>query len=178
MDAIEAIKTRRSVRRYTVEPIPDEILEDIIDCARLAPTARNEQPWTFVVITDPEVRERLAQEAQKGRFIAGAPACVAVFCRSEAAASLAGCRRRRREYHAGRPRLRDRFLLGQFLPQGAFRHRGGAAGLSAGAGAHGPRRPGVIRRKSPLRRKSRWGRLCSGRAFNQYPPLLGAVYQA
>jgi len=88
MDAIEAIKTRRSVRRYTAEPIPDEVLEDIIDCARLAPTARNEQPWTFVVITDPEVRERLAQEAKKGRFIADAPACVAVFCRSEAAAPL------------------------------------------------------------------------------------------
>jgi len=88
MDAIEAIKTRRSVRRYTAEPIPDEVLEDIIDCARLAPTARNEQPWTFVVITDPEVRERLSQEARKGRFIAEAPVCVAVFCRSEAAAPL------------------------------------------------------------------------------------------
>jgi nitroreductase len=88
MDAIEAIKTRRSVRRYTSQPIPDEVLEDIIDCARLAPSARNQQPWAFVVITDPEVRGRIAQEAQKGRFIAGAPACVAVFCRIEASAPL------------------------------------------------------------------------------------------
>ena len=88
MDAIEAIKTRRSIRRYTSEPIPDEVLEDIVDCARLAPTGHNEQPWTFVVITDPEVRARLAQEAQKGRFIAEAPACVAVFCRTDAATPL------------------------------------------------------------------------------------------
>lgn len=88
MDAIDAIKTRRSVRRYAGLPIQDEVLEDIIDCARLAPTARNEQPWAFVVITDPEVRERIAQEALKGRFIADAPACVAVFCRREAAAPL------------------------------------------------------------------------------------------
>ena len=88
MDVIEAIKTRRSVRRFTTRAIPDEVLEDIIDCARLAPSGHNEQPWTFVVITDPEVRSRLAQEAGKGRFIADAPACVAVFCRSGAATPL------------------------------------------------------------------------------------------
>ena len=116
MDAIEAIKTRRSVRRYTSEPIPDEVLEELIDCARLAPSGHNEQPWTFVVITDPEVRERLAQEAKKGRFIAEAPACVAVFCRTDAATPPAGRLCRHRKYHACRPVLRDRFLLGQFLP--------------------------------------------------------------
>lgn len=70
MDAIEALKTRRSVRIYQNRPIPKEVLEDIIDCARLAPTAMNRQPWAFVVVTEKETRQRIAQAA----------ACVAVFC--------------------------------------------------------------------------------------------------
>jgi len=51
MEAIEALKTRRCVRVYTGQSVPREVIEDIIDCARLAPTARNEQPWEFVVVT-------------------------------------------------------------------------------------------------------------------------------
>lgn len=88
MDAIEAIKSRRSVRRYSAIPIQDEVLEDIIDCARLAPTGHNEQPWVFIAITDPAVRARIAKEAKKGRFIADAPACVAIFCRPDASTPL------------------------------------------------------------------------------------------
>jgi len=51
MDCIEALKTRRSVRAYTGEPVPREVIEDIIDCGRLAATAINIQPWEFVVVT-------------------------------------------------------------------------------------------------------------------------------
>ncbi|HAI85465.1 MAG TPA: nitroreductase family protein, partial [Firmicutes bacterium] len=50
MDAIEAIKGRRSVRRYLSDSVPREIIEDIVDCGRLAPSARNDQPWEFVVV--------------------------------------------------------------------------------------------------------------------------------
>jgi nitroreductase len=88
MDVIEAIKARRSVRRYTAEPISDEVLEELIDCARLAPTGHNEQPWAFIAITDPAVRARIAKEAKWGRFIADAPACVAIFCRPDASTPL------------------------------------------------------------------------------------------
>jgi nitroreductase len=79
-DAITVIKTRRSVRSYTHGPIPKEVLEDIVDCGRLAPTGRGVQPWEFIVVTNSDVRADLAQIAEYGKFIAEAPACVVVFC--------------------------------------------------------------------------------------------------
>jgi nitroreductase len=81
MQPIELLKTRRSIRAYTPQAVPREIIEDIIDCGRLAPTARNEQPWEFVVVTDKAVRSGIAQAADYGRFIADAPVCVAVLSR-------------------------------------------------------------------------------------------------
>ena len=81
MDAIEALKTRRSIRAYKPEPVPKEILEDIIDCGRLAATACNEQLWEFVVVTDAQTRSRLAGLATNGPFIADAPVCVVVLCK-------------------------------------------------------------------------------------------------
>jgi len=81
VDAIEAIKTRRSVRSYSPDPVPTEIIEDIIDCARFAPTGRGEEPWEFVVVTDERTRKKITDLAQYGRFIATAAVCVAVFCR-------------------------------------------------------------------------------------------------
>ena len=80
MDAIEALKTRRSVRQFTPEPVARETIEDIVDCGRLAATACNEQPWEFVVVTDLDARAWLAQLATNGSFIADAPVCVAVLC--------------------------------------------------------------------------------------------------
>jgi nitroreductase len=61
MDAIEAMKSRVSVRNYEQRPVPREVLEDIADCGRLAPTGRNEQAWTFVVVTEPGLRAKLAE---------------------------------------------------------------------------------------------------------------------
>jgi nitroreductase len=81
MEALEAIKTRRSVRSFTAKPVPREIIEQIIDGARLAPSANNVQPWEFVVVTDQAVRERIADLTDYGKFIADAPVCIAVFCR-------------------------------------------------------------------------------------------------
>jgi len=79
MDTIEALKTRRSVRKYTGSPVPREILGDLVDCARLAPTANNVQPWEFVVVTEPAMLRNIARTTDYGRFIADAAACVAVL---------------------------------------------------------------------------------------------------
>ena len=79
MDAIEVLKTRRSVRAYTRAPVPRKIIEDIVDCGRLAPTANNVQPWEFVVVTDPELLRRIAVITEYGKFIADAPVCVVVL---------------------------------------------------------------------------------------------------
>ena len=49
MDAMDAIMKRRSVRSFTATPVPVKIIEKIVDAGRLAPTARNVQPWEFEI---------------------------------------------------------------------------------------------------------------------------------
>lgn len=78
--AICVIKERRSIREYLQKPIPKEVLEDIVDCGRLAPSARNLQPWLFIVSTEETIKEEIAQLATYGKFIANAAACISVFC--------------------------------------------------------------------------------------------------
>lgn len=81
MDALTALTTRRSVRKYKPDPVPRELLEQIVDAGRLAPTARNVQPCEFVVITDADRRRQLADISEFGKFIADAPACIVVLSR-------------------------------------------------------------------------------------------------
>ncbi|HOF60348.1 MAG TPA: nitroreductase family protein [Candidatus Latescibacteria bacterium] len=81
MDALTVIKTRRSVRAFADRQVPREVLEDIVDCGRLAATARNEQPWEFIVVTDPAMRAKIADLAEYGKFIAQASACIVVVCK-------------------------------------------------------------------------------------------------
>ena len=59
MDALEAMRRRRSVREYTGEPIPKEDLETIVDAGRLAPSGYNTQPWDFVIVTERDMIEQL-----------------------------------------------------------------------------------------------------------------------
>ncbi len=80
MDAIECIKTRRSIRAYIDRPVPRAVVEDIVDCGRLAATAINIQPWIFVVVEGAGLRKRIADVTDYGKFIAQAPVCIAVFC--------------------------------------------------------------------------------------------------
>jgi nitroreductase len=81
MDAIEVLKTRRSVRAYTRGAVARKIIEDVVDCGRLAATAINLQPWEFVVVTGPELLRRIAETTDHGEFIADAPVCVVVLCK-------------------------------------------------------------------------------------------------
>lgn len=80
MELIDVIKARRSIRKYEDRPIPGDVINDILDCARLAPTAINIQPWLVGCVTDKALLERLANLADHGRFIKGSAACFAVFC--------------------------------------------------------------------------------------------------
>ena len=80
MDVIEILKKRRSVRLFLDKPIAKEDLETIVDAARFAPTARNVQPWEFVIIVDSGILSKISKLAENGRFISGCKACIAVFC--------------------------------------------------------------------------------------------------
>lgn len=86
MDVFEAIKTRRSVRKYRPESIPDEKLEIIFEAARLAPSAGNRQPWRFVVVQDPDRKKALAEVANNQSFLSGASTIVAAISDPEASA--------------------------------------------------------------------------------------------
>jgi len=81
MDAIEAIKTRCSAREFKDEAIEKALIEKIVDCGRLAPTARKEEPWEFVVVTDKKLLAAMADATDHGKFIKGSACAIAVFCR-------------------------------------------------------------------------------------------------
>lgn len=76
---IDIIKQRRSERKFSDKPIDKEILKDIVDCARLAPTAFDVQPWHFVVITDPQIKNEIAKGRSWEHFVSECPAVVAVL---------------------------------------------------------------------------------------------------
>ena len=71
MDFFEAVKRRSSVREYASTPVARGDLEKIIDCARLSPTARGEEPWEFVVVTDKEKIKELGEMTDHGKFLSG-----------------------------------------------------------------------------------------------------------
>jgi nitroreductase len=75
MEAIEAIRKRRSVRKFTGAIVPREDLETIVDAGRLAATGSNRQPWDFIVVTN---REMLDQLSVVGKWMSKAGAIIAV----------------------------------------------------------------------------------------------------
>ncbi len=77
-ETIKSIKCRRSIRNYQTAEIPEDVLEELIDCARLAPTARNTQPWEFIIIKDKDTLDNIGRLASHGPFIKDAAACIIV----------------------------------------------------------------------------------------------------
>lgn len=55
------LRTRRSIRRFKTDPVPDSVIQNILATATFAPSAHNRQPWRFAVITSRGVREKLAE---------------------------------------------------------------------------------------------------------------------
>lgn len=66
-DFLRQIKKRRTVRDYSARPVPFELIENAIAAAASAPSGANQQPWTFVVVSDPDIKRkiRLAAEAEE-----------------------------------------------------------------------------------------------------------------
>ena len=81
MDALEALYTRRSVRRFKADPVERSQIEKIVEAGRLAATANNLQPWEFVVVIEEAMRKKIAGIADYGKFIAQAPVCIVTFCK-------------------------------------------------------------------------------------------------
>jgi nitroreductase len=85
MDIYEAIKARTSVRGYRSTPVEEDKLERILDAARLAPSGKNGQPWTFIVIKDAETRTKLVEACRGQSYVAEAPVVVVACGREELA---------------------------------------------------------------------------------------------
>lgn len=82
---------RRSVRKYSKDPVPRETLQKLIDAGIKAPTGCNHQGWVFVAVDDAAVKAKVAKLARYGRFIADAGACIAIFCDREAPCVVEDC---------------------------------------------------------------------------------------
>jgi len=65
-DILDVISTRKSIRRYKPDPIPDEILFKVLEAARWAPTGENYQPWRFIVIKNQETKNKIGNLAKLG----------------------------------------------------------------------------------------------------------------
>lgn len=79
MDTLQAILTRRVVRQFAARPVEIDVLRRIVDAGRHAMSARNLQPWQFVVVRDPETLRELGALCTTGRFVANAPAAIVVL---------------------------------------------------------------------------------------------------
>ncbi len=83
MDVSQAIQSRYSCRRYEDRPIEDAKLQSVLESARQAPSAKNLQDWRFVVVTDKELRKKLAIAANNQTFIENAGAIIVACTASD-----------------------------------------------------------------------------------------------
>jgi nitroreductase len=74
METLEAIRNRRSIRKFKSDPVDKEVLEQVLEAARLAPSWSNVQAWKFIVVRDPAIRASLADTIQPHPAIGSNPA--------------------------------------------------------------------------------------------------------
>ena len=98
------LRGRRSIRRYLPTPVEREKLLACLEAARLAPSAHNAQPWRFIVVDDPDLKERLTAAAFSGiysgsKFAAQAPVILLLLVKTELMAHGLGGRLQRVPFH-------------------------------------------------------------------------------
>ena len=96
MKFMELIQKRESTRKYSSKPVPRELIDQCLEAARLAPSACNSQPWSFIVVDDIETKEKLVKKSMSGlyslnTFVTQAPVViVAITEKSKYAARMGG----------------------------------------------------------------------------------------
>ena len=78
MELFECIQARRSIRNFRPDEIPEDVLERLLEAARLAPTAGNVQPWEFFVVRNKQVQGQLTDAALGQTWMLTAPVMVVV----------------------------------------------------------------------------------------------------
>jgi len=124
-DLIEKIKSRQSIRKFTNDPIPDSVIEDIVNIGRTAPSGGNCQPWRIVIVKRNDLKEQLATAAHNQRFLAAAPV-VFVVCAVPEESGMRYKSRGRKLYT-----LQDTAALTLNILYGAYLHGYGACWVGA-----------------------------------------------
>ena len=75
----EAIQKRRSIRKYAPDDVPQEMIDQMLEAARLAPSGSNRQPWRFLVVKDKDTRKKLHDICLEQKFIEEAPVVIICF---------------------------------------------------------------------------------------------------
>jgi nitroreductase len=78
MDVLEAIRTRRSIRAFVDRAVPEELVQKLLAAAMQAPSARNQQPWHFIVIDDRTLLAKIAEFMPNASMAAAAPLAILV----------------------------------------------------------------------------------------------------
>ena len=76
MDFYKVIRTRRSVRSYKNKPILEEVLNRVLETARIAPSGSNRQPWKFILVTDEALKRKMISACKNQTFVAEAPVII------------------------------------------------------------------------------------------------------
>jgi nitroreductase len=78
MEVYECIRTRRTIREFKPDPVPQEVVYKILQAARWAPSSGNSQPWHFIVITDRNILDTIGRIATSGAFVGQPPLAIAI----------------------------------------------------------------------------------------------------
>ena len=120
METSDAIHAWRSIRRWKPDPVPDDVIKKLLEAARRAPSWENVQPWRFIVITDPAVKEKLMELSFGQKTLRKAPVIIAcagdisAWSRESQRASLVELR------DAGAVQATDEIIDKVFLSNRAF----------------------------------------------------------
>ncbi len=87
METMDAIRSRRSIRKYTEETVPENVINELLEAAMCAPSARNERPWHFIVVHDRQILDEIASVSPTASSLRNAPVAIAVCCDLELASS-------------------------------------------------------------------------------------------
>lgn len=82
-DVTEEMRKVRQARRYADRPVPDDVLQELLEIARWTGSSRNTQPWEFIVITDKEQLRKISQVRTPINWVADAPLAIAIVLNGE-----------------------------------------------------------------------------------------------
>ena len=78
MEVYECVRTRRTIRRFKPDPVPEATITRVLRAARWAPSSRNQQPWHFIVVRDRDILRSIGEIATSGQFVGDAPVAIAI----------------------------------------------------------------------------------------------------